>query len=161
MLSNLVKRIGVVLLLTAATGGILAFQPSVQSQLPLRLAVVANAALSEKQLGVDELRAIFLRRRLVWSGGRHIVPINQPNNSPTRVAFDRAVLGFSPEQVARFWIDTRIRSGLQAPRTVAGDALIVNVVKLLPGCISYVAADQVSGAVRVVARIDAGRVLAP
>lgn len=161
MLGDLVRRTGVVLLLAAVLGGILAFQPAAVSQPPLKLAVVMNSALSETQLSIDDLRAIFLRRKLVWSGGQHIVPINQPNNSPVRVAFDRAVLGFTPEQVARFWIDTRIRSGMQAPRTVAGDALIANVVKLLPGCISYVAADQVSGAVRVVARIDAGRVLPP
>ena len=71
------------------------------------------------------------------------------------------MLGFSADQVARFWIDARIRGGTQAPRSVAGDAMIANVVKLLPGCISYVAAEQPSGAVRVVARIDAGWVLAP
>ncbi|HKP57863.1 MAG TPA: hypothetical protein VJV78_14120 [Polyangiales bacterium] len=149
------------MLLTAALAGIVGFQPSAQSQPPLKLAVVMNSAVGETQLGIDDLRAIFLRKRLVWSGGQHIVPINQPNGSPVRVAFDKTVLGFTPDQMARFWIDTRIRSGMQAPRTVAGDALIANVVKILPGCISYVAADQVSSAVRVVARIDAGRVLPP
>jgi ABC-type phosphate transport system substrate-binding protein len=148
-------------LLLAAICGICGYQPSASSQAPIKLAVITNIGLSEKQLGIDDLRAIFLRKRLVWSGGQHIVPINQPTGSAVRRAFDRAVLGFNADQVARFWIDARIRIGTQAPRSIAGDAMILNVVKLLSGCIGYVPADQASAEVRVVARIDAGRVFPP
>jgi hypothetical protein len=161
MLSQRWRTIGVVLPLMAAVCGLVSFGPSAVSQPAVRLAVITSIGLGETQLGIDDLRAIFLRKRLVWSNGKHIVPLNQPTGSSVRLAFDSSVLGFSPEQVSRFWIDARIRSGTEAPRTVAGDAMIVNVVKLLPGCIGYVPVEQASAAVRVVARIDAGRVLPP
>lgn len=161
MLSDLWRRTLVISLLTMAICGVAGFRPAAHSQPPIKLVVIAHAALGEKQLSIDDLRAIFLRKRLVWSSGKHIVPINQPSGTPVRQAFDRAVLGFSSEQVARFWIDQRIRSGIQAPRTVTGDTMIMNVVKLLPGCVGYVPSEQVSAAVRVVARIDAGQVLPP
>jgi ABC-type phosphate transport system substrate-binding protein len=150
-----------VLLLVAAVGSLGSFRPSAVSQPPLKLVVITHSALAERQLDIDDLRAIFLRKRLMWSGGQHIVPVNQPSGSPVRVAFDRAVLGFSAEQVARFWIDARIRSGIQAPRTVPSDGMTVNVVKLLPGCIGYVPAELANAGVRVVARIEAGQVLPP
>lgn len=161
MLSHPWRRTVAALPLLAAVCGIGGFQPAAWSQAPTRLVVISQINVSEKQLSIDDLRAIFLRKRLVWSGGQNIVPINQPTGSPVRLVFDRTVLGFNADQVARFWIDARIRGGTQAPRSVAGDAMIANVVKVLPGCIGYVPAEQVNAGVRVVARIDAGRVLPP
>jgi hypothetical protein len=145
----------------AAGFGVGGFQPSALSQAPVKLVVITHPGVGESHLDIDALRAVFLRRRLVWSAGLHIVAINQPNGTPVRVTFDRTVLGFSQEQVARFWIDARIRSGMQAPRMIAGDAMIANVVRQLPGAISYMAAETLGVGVRVVARIDAGRVLPP
>jgi ABC-type phosphate transport system substrate-binding protein len=151
----------VVLPLLAATWSISGFRPSAASQPAVKLAVITPIALGEARLDIDDLRAIFLRKRLAWSGGQRIVAINQPPGSAVRLAFDKSVLGFSADQVARFWIDARIRFGTQAPRTIAGDAMIINVVRLLPGSIGYVPAERVTAAVRVVARVDSGRVLPP
>ena len=136
-------------------------RPVAASQLPLRLLVIVHPGVKEKSLDVDELRAVFLRKRLQWSGGPHIVPINQPPGSVARNAFDAVILGFTPQQVARYWIDARIRSGTLPPQSVPGEATVVQVVRALPGAIAYVSADQATHGVRVLARIEGGQVRAP
>jgi hypothetical protein len=136
--------------------------PSVgASQSTVALAVIANTGVPERHLDIDALRAVFLRKRLQWANGQHVIPLNYPAGHSIRLAFDRAVLGFGAGEAARYWIDARIRFGTQAPRTVAADAMLVRVVAQLPGCISYVPSKQVPAAAQVVARIEGGRVLAP
>jgi hypothetical protein len=125
------------------------------------LAVIAHASIDEPSLDIDELRAIFFRRRLVWSNGLPIIVFHQPSGSPARVAFDKAVMGFDAEQAAHYWIDARIRNGTQPPRSVASDAVLVRIVATLAGSIAYVPAEQVPSGLHVVARIEAGRVLSP
>jgi hypothetical protein len=128
------------------------------------LLVIAHGDVPEQHLGIDDLRAVFLRKRLVWSNGQNIIPINYPSGDPIRLEFDRAVLGFSSEESSRYWIDERIRHGIQAPRSIPGEGVLVRVVSALPGSISYRPVGQpfTQGAgLRVVARIQAGRVLPP
>jgi ABC-type phosphate transport system substrate-binding protein len=134
---------------------------TLSSQAAIALVVITNAAVPEHGLDEDALRAVFLRKRLSWSNGQHVVPLNYPAGHPLRVTFDRTVLGFGSEQSARYWIDARIRYGTLAPRTMAVESILVRVVTQLPGSISYVPAGNTLSGVRVVARIEAGRVVAP
>jgi hypothetical protein len=128
------------------------------------LLVIVHGGVPDQQLDIDDLRAVFMRKRLVWSNGQNIIPINYPSGDPIRLAFDRAVLGFSSDESSRYWIDERIRHGTQAPRSIAGEGVLVRVVSALPGSISYRPVGQPLSqgvGVRVVARIQAGRVLPP
>lgn len=147
--------------LLAACLSAAAFRPVAVSQVAPKLIVIVHPTVTEKSLGIDDLRAIFLRKRLRWASGQDVVPINQATGSPARLAFDSTVLGFTADQVARYWIDQRIRSGLHAPRSIAGDAMVANVIKVLPGSIGYLPPGQANGSVHVVARIEGGRVLPP
>jgi hypothetical protein len=131
------------------------------SQAPLRLVVIVHPALREHELDIDDLRAIFLRKRLQWSGGQHIVPLNQLPDTPGRSAFDATVLGFERSDAARYWVDVRIRSGIHPPRGIAGETTIAAVVRALPGSIGYVTPEHLNPGVRVVARVEAGKVRAP
>lgn len=136
-------------------------RPAALSQPPQRMVVIVHPSVKEHALDIDELRAVFLRKRLQWSGGLHVVPINQPPGTPSRAVFDTAILGWNPHQIARYWIDARIRFGMQPPQVVPGDATVVQVVRALPGSIGYVAADQMGFGVRLIARVEAGQVRTP
>ena len=70
------------------------------------------------------------------------------------------VLDLEPDEMARYWIDARIRHGEEAPRTVAS-SLLVRVVARLGGSIGYVPAGEALSGVKIVARIERGRVVAP
>jgi hypothetical protein len=136
-------------------------QSAASSQGARALLVITHLGVPEMQLDQDHLRAVFLRRRLLWSDGQHVIPINHPSGDALRVAFDRALLGFDADEVARYWIDARIRSGTQPPRAVMGEGLVARVVAVLRGSIGYVRAGQPIPGVRVIARIEIGRVLPP
>lgn len=157
--ASLALAVGLSLLVSVTSS--VSFQSHAVSQSSLRFVVIANASVPEKMLDVDALRMIFLRKRLTWSSGQNVVPINQPPGSPARLAFDSTVMGFNAEHTARFWIDARIRSGTQPPATAPTDAMVLRFVATLAGSIGYVAAERVSPDQKVVARIEAGRVVRP
>jgi hypothetical protein len=141
----------------------LAHSPSVRSQAQPEtpLLVIAHAGVPETRLDGDALRAIFLRKRTLWSNGRRIVPLNQPAGHPVRLTFDSRMLGFDGQQAARYWIDARIRYGAEAPMSIASESLLVRVVKQLAGSIGYVRAASVPAGVRVVARVERSGVSPP
>src|ERR1700759_652325 len=80
--ANASLLVGVGLALLVGVASIVSFQPHAASQPAPRLVVIANASVPETALDVDALRMIFLRKRLTWSSGQNVVPINQPPGSP-------------------------------------------------------------------------------
>jgi hypothetical protein len=59
----------------------------------------------------------------------------------------------TPEQVARYWIDRRIRGYSGAPKAVDPANVLQKVVAKLPGSISYVRQHELSDGVKIV-KID-------
>ena len=45
----------------------------------------------------------------VSAGGKPLVPFNASPGTPERTGFDKAVLGMSPDEVGRFWVDRKVR----------------------------------------------------
>lgn len=145
---------------TAACAGVsLWLRPALASEEPL--AVFVHLKNGAKSLSGQELAAIFMSRRLHWDGSGRIIAFNFPAKHPVRVAFDRAVLGMDPDEVARYWIDQRIRGGNPPPRQVPNGALIPRLVEQLEAAIGYAPASEVSGRVHIVAVVKNGKVEAP
>ncbi len=137
-----------------------AFAPStVTNQEPL--VVIVNPATSASQLSADRLEAIFTLSQREWSGGQTVIPFNYAPGVGIRETFDRVVLGMNSEEVARFWIDRRIRGMGDSPRKVPTIALMLRVVAKLPGAIGYVPESAATPDVKVVALIKDGKVLTP
>lgn len=107
------------------------------------------------------LEDIFLRRLTQWPGGDRVIPLNAPPDSDRREVFDRAVLRMSPDEVARYWLDQRIRGAGTAPREVAEPALTVKLVAKLKAAVGYAPAHGELGGVRIVARVRDGRLILP
>jgi hypothetical protein len=104
---------------------------------PVRLQLITAKANAVRDLSLADLRQVY-RGKQVAIGGTKLVPFNHPPNTPDRVAFDRIVLGMSPEEVGRYWIDQKIRGGDSPPRIIDSVALLVRVVGALPGAVAYV-----------------------
>ncbi len=107
------------------------------------------------------LESIFLRRERHWPDGGIVVPLNLVPESAARQAFDRVVLGMSPDEVARHWLDQRIRDGTSAPRELADPSIVVKLVAHLDGAIGYVPSGTELQGVVVIARIVSGGVAPP
>ncbi len=100
-----------------------------------------------------DLAAMFTTRRQSWNGGKRVVPFNFPAKHDVRVAFDRAVLSMEPDDVARYWIDRRIRGGNPPPKQVNSASLIVRLVERLDGAVGYVPESAADSSVRIVRRL--------
>jgi hypothetical protein len=111
------------------------------------LVVIAGASSTLTDISAANLRRAFLGEAVELAGKR-LIPLNHPPGSPARVAFDRAVLGLSADQVGPFWVDRKIRDQSPPPRGVPSPELAVRVVASLPGAITYAASEQVAAGTR-------------
>lgn len=126
------------------------------------IAVVMSPISRQRGITSDKLRRVFLALPTDSDEGRRFMPINLAQSATARARFDRAVLEMSPEEVARYWIDQRLR-GNKPPRSAATLDICRGAVQELPGAISYLPLSQ-AGALRVLsidgrAPTDAGYAL--
>lgn len=118
-----------------------------------RIAIVVNPNNTVKDLGLGDIEAIFTTRRLDWPNGKRIVPFNFPAHHATREAFDRRALNLEPDEVARYWIDRRVRGGHPPPRQVPDARTMLRVVAALETAVGYVHTNDADRTVRIVAEI--------
>jgi len=118
-----------------------------------RLVVVVHPRNPVKTLEIGELEAIFTTRKLDWPHGDRIVAFNFPAQHAVRVAFDRAALHMEPAEVARFWIDRRIRGGHPPPKSVPDAKTMIRVVGSYQAAVGYVLREDLDGSVRAVAEV--------
>lgn len=111
------------------------------------IAVVVSEKSAQRSLSLDELRRIFLNKDSTSQGGDRFVPVNQRANSPDRVLFDVRVLGLTPDQTARYWIDQRLR-GKRAPATVGSLTMLKRALTELPGAVGYLAVADLDPSLR-------------
>ncbi|HEX2677671.1 MAG TPA: hypothetical protein VHM19_13560 [Polyangiales bacterium] len=137
------------------------FVPSAAVAVDEPLAVIVNPTSYSGPLSADRLEAVFTMSQRDWSPGKPIIPFNYSPGFTMRDTFDRAVLGMAPDEVARYWIDRRIRGLGDSPRKVPSVALMRRVVAKLPGAIGYVPVSAVLPDVRVVAWVKDGHVVSP
>lgn len=121
------------------------------AQIIERLAVVVAKDSPLLELSQYELKKLYLGTDLTDPSGARIVPFNQAPKSPDRVAFDSRVLGMSPDQIAQYWIDRKIRGQGGSPKAIGPADLLQRVISKLPHSIAYVRADEVREDVRVIA----------
>jgi ABC-type phosphate transport system substrate-binding protein len=123
------------------------------------IAVIVHPGARVQRLDRHTLAAIFTLSMRHWDSGGAIVALNYPPHHELRVAYDRAVLAMSPDEVALFWIGQRVRGKGSAPRAATSPQLMLKVVENLRGAIGYVPIELRSTRVTTVATIaPSGRV---
>jgi hypothetical protein len=115
-----------------------------------KLVVVVARGSGLTNISRGDLRRCFAGEP-VTATGRQLVPFNASPSSPERVGFDKAVLGMTPDQVGRYWVDRKIRGQRPAPRSLPSAVYITKVVAKFPGAIAYLPADQLTADVQPVA----------
>jgi hypothetical protein len=114
------------------------------------LSVVVAKTSNVQEISMSELKRVFMNEGDSDSGGQRYVPFNHPPHTTDRVAFDKLVLGMSPDEVSQFWIDRKIRGLSGPPRSVDSLSLLLRLIGRLPGAISYARPAQLTGEVRAV-----------
>jgi len=122
------------------------------------IAVVVGTSSPIRDVTVDGLREVYLRRRRIWPDGTPSLPVNLPADHPVRRAFSRRVLGRLPEDLESHWGRLAF-DGVRPPPVLQTAQAVCAYVAVEPTAIGYVPASAVdTSACRVVIRIveDAG-----
>ena len=119
-------------------------------RVPLAVIVAKSSELSE--LSSAQLTRMFMGE-FVDNGVRRLIPLNRATATEEREEFDRAVLGKPPDEMARYWIDRKIRGQSGAPKAVEPVDVYERVIAKLDGAIGYVRVGDIRGDVKVL-RID-------
>ena len=114
-----------------------------------RLVVVVAKGSSVTNVSRSDLKRCFTGEA-VSAGDKTLVPFNAAPNTPERSGFDKAVLGMSPDEVGRFWVDRKVRGQGGAPRSLPSAAHIAKVAAKFPGAIAYLPADQLTSDIQPV-----------
>lgn len=117
-----------------------------------QVVVIVNKNNKEEPSRSD-LAAMFTTRKQSWGGGVRVVPFNFPARHEVRVQFDKEVLKMDPDDVARYWIDRRIRGGNAPPKQIPSAQLIVKLVQKFDGAVAYVPKSFATDDVRIVSEL--------
>ncbi|HLK88751.1 MAG TPA: hypothetical protein VKZ18_02595 [Polyangia bacterium] len=83
--------------------------------------------------------------------GQPVVPFALAPNRPERHAFDQLVLGMSPDEANKYWIDRRIRGQGNPPKSAPSPEVMARVVASFPAAIGYLPAGAVTAGLKPVA----------
>jgi hypothetical protein len=83
--------------------------------------------------------------------GQPVVPFALAPTRPERRAFDQLVLGMSPDEANKYWIDRRIRGQGNPPKSAPSPEVLARVVASFPAAIGYLPAGALTAGLRAVA----------
>ena len=108
------------------------------------IAIVVGVGSPVRQVNVDTLRELYLRRQRVWSDGERAMPVNLPADDPVRIAFSKRVLGRLPGDLEAYWLRL-YREGVQPPLVLKTSQAVCAYVAVEHAAIGYVRPDEVDG----------------
>lgn len=101
-----------------------------------------------------DVRAIYLKRRLLWGDGQPIIPINREAGSEARERFSEKIFGQDSRRLATYWNQRYFEAGEFPPATLASDEAVVRFVSENANAVGYVTTQSVSDAVAVLLVLD-------
>ena len=117
--------------------------------------IIVHTSNTLTAVSQNDLSSIFLKRKVLWTDGTRIAPVDLGKLSPVREQFSKKVHHRSTASVSIYW-QQQIFSGKDTPPPEkASDADIVAFVRANPGAVGYVAPGTTLGSgVKVVAVKD-------
>jgi ABC-type phosphate transport system substrate-binding protein len=97
-----------------------------------------------------DLRAIYLKQKLLWDDDDPIVPINREAGSAARELFSERLFGQSSLRAAAYWNRRYFEAGEFPPATLASEEAVLRFVAANENAIGYVTAAEVGPSVAVV-----------
>lgn len=101
-----------------------------------------------------DVRAIYLKRKRLWSDGQPIIPINREAGSDARELFSERVFGQSSRRLAAYWNQRYFEAGEFPPATLASEEGVVRFVSDNRNAIGYVTSADLADSVAAVLVLD-------
>jgi ABC-type phosphate transport system substrate-binding protein len=103
-----------------------------------RFYVIVNNANPISSMEAKEISKLFLKKANQWPNGQPVLPLDQPESSPIRENFSKAIHGKTIASLQAYW-QQQIFSGRSIPPPVKNsDSEAITYVKGNPNAISYV-----------------------
>jgi ABC-type phosphate transport system substrate-binding protein len=122
-------------LLMTVAAVFLAWSSPARAENPNDILVIVNPSVPVKSVSVQDLKDLFLKKRLDWGSGGKAVPIHAAEGSSLRTAFVRRVIGMSVAEEQSYWQERKIKAGIDKPTEFANPLKAVFKIK---GAVSYV-----------------------
>lgn len=120
---------------------------SLSTQAYAGIAIVANKNFVTSSLSIDEVRDIFLGKKLAVNNTA-IKPLDQ-DDGPTQDKFNSDVLNKTPEQSKAYWARMIFTGKGVPPDKLGSDADILTAVQNNPLAVGYVNDSAVTSSVKV------------
>ena len=104
------------------------------------LAVVVSSNIdisATKAMSANELKLIYWRKKLYWSGGVRMHPVNLNAENTIRQIFSKTVLGSLPIAQTDYW-NGLYYHGVSPPHSVQSEEAVLRYVAETKGSIGYV-----------------------
>jgi len=132
-----------------------AASPAQTSAAAEKYVIIVSQDVALGELSLEELRRLFLFKRLFWTPGKPVRLILPATGQPARSFLLDKVYQRSEGDLRRLILESMYRGETdQAPRMVAGEAEILNVVGSSTGAISLVSSDAALPAAVKALKID-------
>lgn len=116
--------------------------------------VIVNPHNPVQSLSRSDVSKLMLRQLPRWQDGTEAQPVDLPESSPIRDAFNREIHGRKSQAIASYWQRQIFSANQVPPPTLASDDEVVAYVREQPGAIGYVSASAQLGGVREVEILD-------
>lgn len=117
------------------------------------LAVVVAKESPLESVSLRDLKRLYLSEQVNGPGGQRLIALNHERGTMERTAFDEHVLGMTPDEVGRYWIDRKIRGQLGPPKTVSPLERLRAAIKRVDGTLTYLRLGDIQDGMRVL-RVD-------
>lgn len=104
------------------------------------IAVIVHADNPVQSLTMRQTAELYLGRVRTFETGQYAIVIDQGRDDPLRGRFFKDVSGMSIGQVTAYWSRLQFTGQVQPPRSMAGDAAVVDFVRRNPTAIGYISA---------------------
>ena len=113
-------------------------------------AVVTSPSSPVASISKADLKRVFTGKKRDISGVK-VVPFMLSDANPAAQSFLKDVVGMSPEEYKKYWIDAQVKGDGTAPATQKTSATAILVSADIPGALAVVEKSAVNGTVKEVA----------
>lgn len=121
---------------------------------PSAIAIVVHKDTEVENLTLADLRSVFLADRQFWPDRTRIILLVRAPQSDERDFVLNRIYQMTEAQFRQYWIAKMFRAEVpRGPKIVFSTDMALDLVVAIPGSISFIRADEVTGQVKLV-RVD-------
>lgn len=112
------------------------------------LAIITQQASPVKNLSLNDLKRVYLRKSLIDAYGNRWIPLNLPVAHELRQFFSLELFDNTPEEQEQYWNEQYFQ-GINPPEVLSSEEAVLRFVEMTPGAIGYVRKQNVNNRVKI------------